>query len=93
MTEYLDSSAEWHHTEGVEPLIIHFHFYKGPEIPMGPTEDGLGMRYRDMSRLVVTNVILDHESVLFDLNHFIPSWEEFDDFCEELHYILSNDCE
>jgi len=56
-------------------------------------EDGLGRSYRDMSRLVVTNVIMDHESVFHDLTHFIPSWEEFDEFCAELHYILSNDCE
>ena len=91
MTEYIDSSTEWHHTEGMIPLTIHFHFYKGPEILMN--EEGLGKTYRDMSRLVVTNVIMDHESVFHDLTDFIPSWEEFDEFCAELHYILTNDCE
>ena len=60
---------------------------------MGPSPDGAGFRYRDMSSLVITDVILEHESVLHDLGHFIPSWEELDDFCADLHYMLSNDCE
>ena len=93
MLEYTESSHDWEHTPGEEPLRIFYHFYKGPELPFGPTEDGFGQSYVDMSRLVVVDVLLQHESVLYHLDEFIPSWEDYFDEINELLYLLTTDCE
>lgn len=90
--KYIEDSIEWKHEAVDEPLRIFFHFYDLPEVAMGDTPDGLGDRYREMSRLVITDVLYQHESIFSQLSHWIPSWEEWDEFVGELDYMLKGDC-
>ena len=92
MKEFVANSIAWEHTEGEKPLMVHYHFYQGPEIPMGQNPSG-GFMYRDMSQLVVTDVQLNGESVLLNLKDHVPSFREFDRFIDELEYTLSGECE